>query len=175
VVFDLETKLAAQDVGGWDHVDKLGLALAVVYHVRERRYETFFEADATRLIETLKRAELVVGFNHIGFDYTVLRGYGAANLAAETKNLDMLLDVKRRLNHRLSLNAIAEASLGAKKSADGLQSLEWVRQGRLDLVEEYCRRDVEITHKVWRYGAEHGQLLYKSRDGAVLKVPVDWK
>ena len=69
---------------------------------------------------------------------------------------------------------LAEANLGLGKSADGLTSLRWWRQGRQDLVESYCRRDVEITHRLWERGREQGYLLYKDREGRALRLPVGW-
>lgn len=174
VVFDLETKLSQQDVGGWDKTDKMGMALSVLYYVERGEYETFFEKDADRLVETLLRAERVVGYNHISFDYGVLRGYTQKNLRAEAKNLDLLDEVKKRLPHRLSLDSIAKATLGIGKTADGLQSLQWVKQGRFDLIEEYCKKDVEITYKVWRHGAEKGFILYDSRAGGTKRLDVSW-
>ncbi len=35
LVFDLETKRLADEVGGWDHIDKMGLSAGVTYHVEE--------------------------------------------------------------------------------------------------------------------------------------------
>jgi DEAD/DEAH box helicase domain-containing protein len=173
VVFDLETLRSAQDVGGWGNLSKMGMALAVVYYTARDAYETFHEHEADALAEALLASELVVGFNHVHFDYGVLRGCTSADLS-KTRNLDLLLDLKRKLNHRLSLNAVAGATLNAGKSGDGLQSLQWVKEGRLDLVEQYCRKDVEITHRVWRFGVENGYVLYDSRDG-VKRVEVEWK
>ena len=61
------------------------------------------------------------------------------------------------------------------KSADGLQSLEWVRQGRLDLVEQYCRRDVEILRDLYLHGRREGFLFYRDKRRDVrLKLGVEW-
>ncbi len=62
-----------------------------------------------------------------------------------------------------------------EKSADGLQSLEWVKQGRLDLVEEYCRRDVEILRDLYLYGRRMGYVLYRDRSDRKVKLEVDWQ
>ena len=37
VYFDLETQKIASEVGGWGHIDKMGLAVAVLYHTDHRR------------------------------------------------------------------------------------------------------------------------------------------
>jgi DEAD/DEAH box helicase domain-containing protein len=68
---------------------------------------------------------------------------------------------------------VARETLGRGKSGDGLQSLEWVRQERLDLVEAYCRRDVEILRDVYLYGRREGFVLVSTKAGRI-RVPVDW-
>ena len=88
--------------------------------------------------------------------------------------LDMLGLIRGRLGFRVGLGHIAEANLGAGKTADGLQSLRWFREGRFDLIESYCRQDVEITAKLFFLGRQRGYLLYRDGEGRLLRVPVDW-
>ena len=87
---------------------------------------------------------------------------------------DMLQDVRRRLGFRLSLAHLAGATIGAAKSADGLQSLQWVKEGRMDLVEEYCRRDVEVTKDPFFHGLEKGWLRYRDKEERLMQLAVDW-
>jgi DNA polymerase-3 subunit gamma/tau len=49
--------------------------------------------------------------------------------------------------------------------------------GRLvtDLIEQYCRRDVEVTRDVFLFGRNNGYVLYPDREGRSLRLPVDWK
>ena len=42
------------------------------------------------------------------------------------------------------LGHLALETLDVPKSADGLQSLEWFKEGRMDLIEEYCRKDTQV-------------------------------
>jgi len=88
--------------------------------------------------------------------------------------LDMLEEIHRRLGFRLSLGHLAGATLGERKSADGLQSLRWWKEGRLDLIEEYCRRDVDVTRALYEFGRAHGYLVYMDRDEAPVRVSVGW-
>ena len=115
-----------------------------------------------------------MGFNLVGFDYRVLAAYDDGSLRS-VPTFDILQDVRRRLGFRLSLAHLAETNLGAAKSGDGLQSLEWVRQGRLDLVEEYCRQDVQITVDLFHHGLERGILRFRDREGDLMEMKVDWK
>jgi DEAD/DEAH box helicase domain-containing protein len=177
MVLDVETLRGAEAVGGWHNSHLMGLAVAVVADSLSGEARAFFEHQADELFDLLRRADLVVGFNIVGFDFKVLSAYDdgtLARLAAGGKVFDILADVRRRLGFRLSLAHLGEHTLGAAKTADGLQSLAWVREGRLDLVEEYCRADVRLTERLFRHGLEAGWLRYLSRDGHLMELRLDW-
>jgi len=173
VVFDVETLRSAEEVGGWGNVKQMGLAVGVVYEIRTGHHLTFYESQAQALIDRLLRADLVVGFNQKRFDFTVLSGYRNVDWRP-VPTLDLLEVVQKTLKHRLSLNHLAEVTLGETKSGDGLQSLAWVKQGLLDKVAAYCSKDVDITFQLFRHGVHHGFLLYRSWSGEVLRCPVNW-
>jgi len=174
MVFDLETRRGAQEVGGWRNAHLMGLAVAVVWDSRTNAMTAYFENDAPALFAALRAADLVVGFNIIGFDYRVLSSYDDGTLA-RLPAFDLLYDLKARLGYRLSLGHLAEHTLGRKKIADGLKSLEWVKQGRLDLVEEYCRKDVEITRDLFYHGLEKGRFRFLDKNSRLLELRVDWE
>ena len=173
VLFDIETLRSAAEVGGWDKAHRMGIALAVVCHLEEGRFETFFEPRAGDLAATLKAAGLVVGFNSRRFDYTVLSGYTGEDYSRTLPTLDLLDTMVERLGRRVSLDHLTKETLGAGKTADGLQSLQWVKEGRFDLIEEYCRRDVELLRDLYLFGRREGYIWIADRTGRV-QVPVDW-
>ncbi len=174
VLFDLETQLSAADVGGWQNAHRMLVAIGVVCHLDEGRLESFAEPEVGSLIERLEKADLVVGFNIARSDYKGLSGYTGVDYRQTLPTLDLLEEIHKKLGFRLSLDHLANATLGVSKSADGLQSLEWVKQGRLDLVEEYCRRDVEILRDLYLFGRRMGHVLYVDRDDRKVKLPVEW-
>jgi len=133
LVFDLETKRLADEVGGWDHIDKMGISAGVTYHVEEDVWSLFKEDDAGALLDGLASASKVVGFNLIRFDYTVLRPYGLSiDRSLVEKTTDMLADISLTLGFRVGLDHLAEATLGESKSADGLAAVEWYKKGEID-------------------------------------------
>jgi hypothetical protein len=69
---------------------------------------------------------------------------------------------------------LAEETLGIPKSADGLQSLAWWREGEVERVADYCRRDVEILRGLFEHGTEHGYLRFRTRDGQRVRLPARW-
>ena len=75
---------------------------------------------------------------------------------------------------RWLLSAKPNATLGAGKTADGLQALTWWKEGRMDLIDEYCRADVAITRDVYLFGRENRHVLFNNKAGQKVKLPVDW-
>ena len=173
VYFDLETQKSAQEVGGWNHIDRMGMSVGVTYSTARGDYAIYGEGQVDDLITELQRADLVVGFNHIRFDYQVLHGYTPLDLR-QIPSLDMLIEIQNTLNHRLKLDSIAHATFGVEKIADGLQALDWFKEGRLADIAEYCCFDVKITKLVHEYGAAHKKLFYTNKFGDKLSVDVDW-
>ena len=173
VYFDLETQKSADEVGGWDKISRMGMSVGVTYHTGRGDYRIYGEGQVDELIKELQRADLVVGFNNLRFDYEVLHGYTTFDLR-QLPTLDLLVDLQSRLQHRLSLDSIATATLGVEKTAEGMQAIHWFREGKLLEIAEYCCYDVKITRLVHEYGVRHKQLYYSNRFGKKLAVPVSW-
>ncbi len=173
VVLDLETQRIASEVGGWGNIRDMGLAVGVTYHAAEDEYRHYTEQEVGDLIVALLEADLVVGYNVVRFDYEVLRAYTDDPLS-DLPTVDMLQDIHRALGWRLKLDDVAAATLGEGKSADGLQAVRWFRQGELQKVIDYCRRDVEVTWGVYQFGQRNGYIKYKDRSWRDRKVPVSW-
>jgi DEAD/DEAH box helicase domain-containing protein len=174
LVFDLETQRSAEEVGGWSNIVDMKLALAVTYNVVSAQFKTYLEKDVDRLLVDLVMADRVVGYNIDRFDLLVLKAYTEWDLS-RIRTCDLLADIYRKLGFRLKLTDVTQATLGVGKTADGLQSLQWWKEGRVDLIEQYCRRDVEVTRDLYDFGRTNGYILYRDRDGRSLRLPVDWK
>ena len=173
VYFDLETQKSADDVGGWDKISEMKMSVGVTYNTASESYRIYHEKQVDDLIKELQRADLVVGFNNLRFDYEVLHGYTAFDLR-QLPTLDMLVELQNKLQHRLSLDSIATATFGVEKTAEGMQAIEWFRQGKMLDIAEYCCYDVKITKLVHEHGVNHKQLHYHNRFGKKLTVPVEW-
>ena len=173
VYFDLETQKSADEVGGWDKISAMKMSVGVTYSTARGDYIIYGERDVENLIRELQRADLVVGFNILRFDYEVLHGYTPMDLT-QVPTLDMLVHLSDKLGHRLSLDAIATATFGLEKTAEGLQAIQWFKEGKLAEIAEYCCFDVKLTKLVHEYGATQRQLHYNNRFGRKLTVPVEW-
>jgi DEAD/DEAH box helicase domain-containing protein len=173
VYFDLETQRSAEDVGGWNNKKDMGMSVGVTFSTGENQYRVFDEHHVQDLIKVLFRADLVVGFNIVNFDYQVLLGYSPLDLT-QVPTLDLLEVITKKLGHRLTLDSVAQATLAAEKTADGLEAIRWYREGKLVQIAEYCCYDVKITKMLHEYGRENGQIFYTNKFGQKLAVKIDW-
>lgn len=174
VFFDLETQKSRDEVGGWHNARDMKMSVGVTFSTARGTYAIYTERQVNELTEELRRADLVVGFNIAGFDYEVLAGYNPFFDASQVPTLDLLVEVHKALPHRISLDAIAAATLGVEKTGDGLQALRWFREGKLVEIAEYCCYDVKLTKLLYEYGQQHRQLYYTDRYGKKLTVRVEW-
>ena len=172
-VFDVETQRSAAEVGGWHRADRMGISVAVLYDSVRDTFKTYREKDIPELIRDLQTFDLVVGFNNKRFDNRVLSAYSVFNLAA-LPTLDIMEKISNRLGYRLSLDSLAEHTLGVKKSANGLQALKWYKEGRMEEIINYCRQDVRITRDIFLFGLKNRYLLFKNKAGSVVRLPVDF-
>lgn len=174
VVLDVETRLSAAEVGGWHRADRMGVSVAVLYDSRTDSFTTYGQDAIPALAQVLETAPLVVGFNLLRFDYTVLEPHAPGFSFRRLPTLDMLQKVHERLSYRISLDNLAKNTLGSQKSADGLMALKWWKEQRLAEIEEYCRKDVCITRDLYLYGKKNGFLLFSNKAGQSVRVQADW-
>ena len=173
VVFDLETQRSFKDVGGRTQMHRLGVSIGVAYRYDTDEYLTVTEEEIGGLIELLQSADLVVGYNIRGFDYEVLRAYTDVDLSA-LPTCDLMLDLEAQLGFRPKLDSVASSTLGTGKSADGLQALEWWRQGEIEKIAEYCKEDVRVTKELYDFGKRNRCVLISRFGGKPKPVDVEW-
>ncbi len=136
-------------------------------------FKEYLQADVPTLVKDLAQFDLVVGFNIIGFDYKVLSGLSDFDFST-LPTLDLLKKVHAKLGYRLSLDRLAQETLGTKKSADGLLALKWWKEGKLREIIDYCIQDVRVTRDLYRFGRDHEHLLFRNKAGNQVRLPVKW-
>ncbi|MFH1258290.1 MAG: ribonuclease H-like domain-containing protein [Elusimicrobiota bacterium] len=173
LVFDLETQRGFDEVGGRMGIPKMGMSVGVVYDYQTDKFTAYLEKDAQKLIAELLSSTLVVGFNLLSFDYPVLSAYSEQDLQ-KIKTLDMMRVLESKLGFRPKLNDLVSASLGAKKSADGLMALQWYREGKLAEVSKYCQEDVRLTKELYEFGRKNGFVHLLQKYGPNKQIEVSW-
>lgn len=176
LILDVETKKIFDEVGGY-FPDQLGVSFVGVC-AREGmsgkgEMLSFFEEDIPKLLELLDQADVVVGFNIDGFDMATLSPYYTGDIG-KVPTLDLMLRVKDKIGHRISLDSLAQETLGAGKSGDGLDAIKYYRNGELDKLRDYCLRDVEVTRDLYDFGLKTGKVKYKNKWNRLIETEVDF-
>ena len=172
VYYDVETQLSADEVGGWNNIRGMRVSVAVTWSATDL-FRLWEEETVPQMIEYLGGFNRVVSFNGDRFDAQVLSYYGNVE-AINRHSFDVLVDLSRRLGHRVSLDSVAQATLGVGKSADGVMALKWWKEGQIELIAEYCRKDVQVLKDVVTYGRRNGHVKYLDRSGASRSISVEW-
>lgn len=170
VVFDLETQNIFQDVGSNDPT-ALDISVATVYDYGTDTYTTVDISELSSLWPIIESADALVGYNSNHFDIPLLNKYYPGELT-HIKSIDILEAIKASLGRRLRLDSVAQATVGAKKSANGLQAVRWWREGKIKEIKQYCEQDVKVTKQIFDYALKNGHVLFK--DGYRKKeIPLD--
>jgi DEAD/DEAH box helicase domain-containing protein len=176
VFLDVETQKAFDQVGG-NFPDRLGISYVgtCVRNGFDGKGEMvgYFEQDLPKLWPVLEHADVIIGFNIIGFDKETFRPYYTGNLDA-WPILDLLDRFKDATGHRVSLDSIATQTLGVGKSGSGLDALEYYAKKQFDKLAKYCNKDVEITSDVYDFGRTKGLVKFMNKWNRLIETPVDF-
>jgi DEAD/DEAH box helicase domain-containing protein len=168
IFFDIETLRLSHEVeGGWSNIAGFGLAVAVTWDA-QNRFRRWFEPDVKPLISELSRFARIVSFNGDRFDFEVLRGYHPVSKLVP-KSFDLLVDLHRKLGHRIKLDDLARETLGQQKTGDGLEVVQWWREGRKEKVCTYCENDVQLLVDLVEFARRKKYVVVNKR-----QLPVDW-
>jgi predicted PolB exonuclease-like 3'-5' exonuclease len=170
IVFDMETKNTFAEVGTRDPA-LLDLSLVSIHDSETDLITSYFEEDLGNLWPILEYADVLIGFNSNHFDIPILNKYYPGDLA-NLKSLDLLVEIRNSLGRRIGLDAIAEATLGTRKTGHGLQAIEWWRNGEIEKLRLYCEQDVKVTKAVYDFAQENGYLKFRADDG-LRKIPLN--
>ena len=169
IYLDVETLRLSHEVeGGWGNIRAFGLAVAVTWD-KEHGFRRWFETDAAELVGELGSFTRVVTFNGNRFDLEVLRAYAPVE-EVRRRSFDVHEKLHQQLGHRVKLDQLVRDTLGAAKTGDGLQAVEWWRAGQKDRVVEYCQQDVALLRDVVEHGRAKGYVVVSSR-----QVRVSWE
>jgi DEAD/DEAH box helicase domain-containing protein len=172
IFLDVETQLGSKDVGGW-YPERMKMALAVTSD-EASGFRTWFENQAEQLVDELLTFDRVIGYNLLGFDFQVLEAYSPAITSRlKPRTIDMMDCIYQRLGFRLKLDDLALHTLKKQKTGDGLQSLRWWAEGKIDLIESYCQEDVKITQAIYEFGKAKG-VIYYSRNWKPAPLQCPW-
>lgn len=159
ITFDIES-ISDSVVRGHVDVNEQELIVVAIHDSLTDTYTSYSKEELPQLWPILEHADFLIGFNSDSFDIPLLNRYYPGELT-HMVSLDLLSEVQKVLGRRIRLQSLAEATLGRGKSGDGLKAGEWWREGKKDMVREYCIEDVRLTRELYDYAIKHGKLKYK--------------
>ncbi len=170
VVFDLETQNTFADVESNDPVD-LSISVGCAYDSLTDTYTTVAIDELNKLWPILEQADVLVGYNSDHFDIPLLNKYYPGDLT-KMKSIDIMASIRESLGKRLKLDSVAQATIGAKKSGNGLMAIKWWREGDIASIKKYCKQDVKVTKELFEYALTNAKVFYK--DGTKKReIPLD--
>jgi len=176
VVFDVETKKAFDEVGGF-FPEKLGVSVSGVWYGEQGSagiLRGFREEEFPEMFKIFEQADRIVGFNSIDFDMAALKPYYIGDLL-KLPNFDILQEVEKKVGHRVKLDAIAKETLGIQKGGNGLDAITYFHEGNWEKLTKYCLEDVVITRDLYFHALKTGELKFKNKWNELVSVAVDFK
>ncbi len=173
VVLDIETRNTFQDVGAYNP-SLLQVSLVGVYFYETDTFEAFLEEDLPKLWPRLERADRIIGYNLIGFDYPCLQSYYTGDMM-QLPTVDVMMEIEKKLGHRIKLDDVAQGTLGVGKSGHGLMAVEYWKKGEIEKLKEYCLQDVRVTRDVYEHALQYGNVSYFDRQGQkqTIALPIE--
>ncbi len=159
IVFDIETKNVFQDVGRADPV-LLDVSVVGIYDYESDQYLAFLEEDFSKLWPYFEKADMIIGYNSDHFDIPILNKYYPGDLT-KIKSLDLMAEIRKSLGRRIGLGNVAEATLNVGKSANGLEAVQWWKEGKIEEIKKYCLQDVRVTKDLYEYMQNRKSVRYK--------------
>lgn len=166
----METQNIFTDVESNDPA-ALDISVGSFYDQGTDSYTTVTVDELEQAWPIIERADVLVGYNSNHFDIPLLNKYYPGDLR-DIASIDLLEEIRLSLGRRLRLDSVAEATVGARKSAHGLQAVRWWREGKIKEVKKYCEQDVRVTKQVFEFALEHKKVMYKE-GRKKLEIPLD--
>ncbi len=170
ITFDIETKNLFQDVGSNNPTD-LDISVVCIHDSSDDSYSSFLEGDLKKLWPIIERADMLVSWNGDHFDIPILNKYYSGDLT-KIKSLDLMREVQNVLGRRLKLDSVGKTTLGKNKSGNGLDAVEWWKNGEIDKIIKYCIEDVRLTKDLYDFAITNGHLKF-SDFGNIKEIKLD--
>jgi len=110
------------------------------------------------LLELFDGAELIVGYNCLGFDFPLIRRFYRPSAEVlyptqryvnhRTKTLDIMHRVSDATGHYYKLDDLLKKNGLQTKSSNGKEAIRMWEEGRRDELKSYCEQDVLLTARL---------------------------
>lgn len=169
ITFDIETEGVWKGNGDLTSLD---VSVVGVHDSESGEYTSYLRPELGKLWPLFESADALVGYNSDHFDIPILNKYYAGDLT-KIKSIDLMKEVYQVLGRRLKLDNLAEATLGKKKSGNGLEAVQWWKEGLVEKVRAYCIDDVKITRELYDYIKKNKSLKYNDYSSGLRELKID--
>ena len=156
IVYDLEIKEPIEGQVTWDRHDLMGISVGVAYHYLTGEFKVYMDDNIAELGAHLHQADLITGFNIIGFDNRLLDATlgakGELSRVLDLKSYDMLVESRKAAGWKPSmsfpksmrLDDHLKSTFGEKfmKTANGAEAPLMWKNKELGRLISYCIDDV---------------------------------
>lgn len=169
VVFDLETKKTAQEVGGFQNAKDMGVSVIGAWRSDTAMYRLWSGDNLKEFIDWCNWADTIVGYNHIEFDYSVLAPFINSFELKKKINVDINQLVKSNTGRYHSLDKVAWGTLGIGKTVGviGAEAPQLYKDGKLDLLYRYLLDDVQITVKLFYHILKFREIIIDGKSYSI--------
>ncbi len=182
LTLDVESRYLADEVGGWSKflAGAGGISALVIHSTETGRYHCFNDTNLEKAAVLIDRMpSYLITYNGKGFDLPLIQAIlGRPIWPAPARHIDLYQLIKSALRegdpkNANSLDAVCRRTLGYGKDAEGLHAPVLAAEGRWLELFRYCKKDVELTRRLFQFAREHGGVISHSGDLLPLALP-EW-
>lgn len=185
VVFDLETRLNAEDLSkdkeiGWARLrdGDGGISALAIYDLADEWLYLYDEKSIKEAAAHLENASVVVGYRTEGFDVPCVEGILGRRLRLR-EHLDLYALIARtNASHGLvgtrgdfTLDALCRRTIGRGKEGSGAHAPALYADKRFGELFNYCGGDVRLTRDLLIHITERGYIVNPSGSLLYLELP----
>lgn len=177
IVFDIETRKLADEVGGWANLKRGdgGISVLILWDSSTGRYHIYDQTTIAEAAEHLEDADVILSFNGEKFDREVIEGILGRRLCLR-QHFDLLLMIWDALPCRQkghTLGEVGERTLNQKKTGESIMAPALFNQGRFAELHDYCLADVHLTLRLFQFVQKEGGVVGINGNLLPLSLP-DW-
>ncbi len=180
LTLDVESRYLADEVGGWSKfmAGAGGISALVIHSTETGRYHCFNDTNLEDAADLINRMpSYLITYNGKSFDLPLIQAIlGRPIWPAPPRHFDLYQLIKSSLREgdpkgALSLDAVCRRTIDEGKDSEGASAPLLAKEGRWLALFRYCRRDVELTRKLFQFTRETGGIISHSGDLLPLNIP----
>ncbi len=171
IIFDIEPRNHLKKDCGED-ISKLKIGLVGIKHFGQDKFLFFDETNIDELEAILYDSDEIIGFNlvgHNGLDYKILENYGICVDLLIPKTFDLMTVMIRAFGSykNMSLDNIAENTLGIKKKKTARPNYKLIQSGQIEKVKENLKHELALIELLYDIVINGGLVRFRTPPGLI--------